>query len=428
MGKPKAPKAPDPKETASASTSTNVGTAIANSWLNNTNQITPDGNLTYNQSGSYKWNDPYTGKTYDVPTFTATQTLSPQQQAIKDQNDQTNLNLGKLANSQSGRLNDLLGKPFSLDGAPAAGDPSKIADPTYQNFDKSPNLKTSYVDDFSQDRQRVEDTLMTRLQTGLDKDRLAMEQRLADQGIQSGSQGYKNAMDDYSRSKNDARSSAILSAGQEQSRLAGLARDQATFGNNANQQMWQNNFNATQGNNSISGQKFQDAQKKFDAQNVARDKYISEQFALRNQPINEIIGLMNGSQVQHPNFVNTPGQQIATTDVGGLINTNYQQRLGAYQQQMAQSQGLLGGLFGLGAAGIMASDRRVKKDINKVGETDGGQNIYSFRYKSGGPMQLGLMAQEVEKDDPGAVVEIGGIKHVNYPRALSLGSSLRKAA
>ncbi|WP_427351160.1 hypothetical protein [Erwinia amylovora] len=208
MGKPKAPKAPDPKETASASTSTNVGTAIANSWLNNTNQITPDGNLTYNQSGSYKWNDPYTGKTYDVPTFTATQTLSPQQQAIKDQNDQTNLNLGKLANSQSGRLNDLLGKPFSLDGAPAAGDPSKIADPTYQNFDKSPNLKTSYVDDFSQDRQRVEDTLMTRLQTGLDKDRLAMEQRLADQGIQSGSQGYKNAMDDYSRSKNDARSSA----------------------------------------------------------------------------------------------------------------------------------------------------------------------------------------------------------------------------
>lgn len=269
---------------------------------------------------------------------------------------------------------------------------------------------------------------MTRLQTGLDKDRLAMEQRLADQGIQSGSQGYKNAMDDYSRSKNDARSSAILSAGQEQSRLAGLARDQATFGNNANQQMWQNNFNATQGNNSISGQKFQDAQKKFDAQNVARDKYISEQFALRNQPINEIIGLMNGSQVQHPNFVNTPGQQIATTDVGGLINTNYQQRLGAYQQQMAQSQGLLGGLFGLGAAGIMASDRRVKKDINKVGETDGGQNIYSFRYKSGGPMQLGLMAQEVEKDDPGAVVEIGGIKHVNYPRALSLGSSLRKAA
>lgn len=148
MGKPKAPKAPDPKETASASTSTNVGTAIANSWLNNTNQITPDGNLTYNQSGSYKWNDPYTGKTYDVPTFTATQTLSPQQQAIKDQNDQTNLNLGKLANSQSGRLNDLLGKPFSLDGAPAAGDPSKIADPMYQNFDKSPNLKTSYVDDF----------------------------------------------------------------------------------------------------------------------------------------------------------------------------------------------------------------------------------------------------------------------------------------
>ncbi|MGR6800578.1 hypothetical protein, partial [Aeromonas veronii] len=80
--------------------------------MNNTNQVTPDGTLNYDQTGTYKWNDPYTGKTYDVPKFTATTTLSPQQQAIKDQSDQTNLNLGKLANSQSSRLNDLLGTPF----------------------------------------------------------------------------------------------------------------------------------------------------------------------------------------------------------------------------------------------------------------------------------------------------------------------------
>ena len=71
MGKPSAPPPPDPKETASASTSTNVGTAISNAFLGNVNQVTPDGGLNYDQTGTYQWNDPYTGKSYDIPRFTA---------------------------------------------------------------------------------------------------------------------------------------------------------------------------------------------------------------------------------------------------------------------------------------------------------------------------------------------------------------------
>ena len=92
MGK-SAPKAPSPKATAAASTSTNVGTAIANTMMGNVNQVTPDGSLSYSQSGTHSWRDPYTGKTYDIPTFTATQSLSPEQQAIKQQQDAAGLNL-----------------------------------------------------------------------------------------------------------------------------------------------------------------------------------------------------------------------------------------------------------------------------------------------------------------------------------------------
>ena len=81
------PTPPDPNATARAQTSTNVSTAVANAFLNNTNQTSPDGSLDYNQTGSYSWTDPTTNATYNIPRFTATQTLSPEQQQIKAQTD-----------------------------------------------------------------------------------------------------------------------------------------------------------------------------------------------------------------------------------------------------------------------------------------------------------------------------------------------------
>ena len=75
MGKgsaPAAPAAPNPVDTARASTSTNVATAITNAFLNNTNQITPDGSLRYDQTDTYNWTDPYTGTNIAIPQFTAT--------------------------------------------------------------------------------------------------------------------------------------------------------------------------------------------------------------------------------------------------------------------------------------------------------------------------------------------------------------------
>jgi hypothetical protein len=128
----------------------------------------------------------------------------------------------------------------------------------------------------------------------------------------------------------------------------------------------------------------------------------------RSQPINEITALLSGSQVATPNFqVNRPAG-IPTTDVGGLINQNFDQRQGNYNTQMAQWQSGIGGLFGLGRAAIMASDVRLKTDIQHVGETKGGLPIYTYRYKAGGPMQMGVMAQDVARVNPDAVAHIGG--------------------
>lgn len=86
--------------------------------------------------------------------------------------------------------------------------------------------------------------------------------------------------------------------------------------------------------------------------------------------------------------------------------------------------GLLGALGGnfLGGAGgdlladgamMMMSDENVKEDIVPVGELYDGTNVYHFKYKGDPKPQIGVMAQEVEKVNPTAVREIGGIKHVD---------------
>lgn len=74
---------------------------------------------------------------------------------------------------------------------------------------------------------------------------------------------------------------------------------------------------------------------------------------------------------------------------------------------------------GLGALGALfaLSDERAKEDIAPVGKLLDGQTVYSYRYKGSPRTELGLIAQEVEARDPGAVADIGGLKHVNYERA-----------
>lgn len=78
-------------------------------------------------------------------------------------------------------------------------------------------------------------------------------------------------------------------------------------------------------------------------------------------------------------------------------------------------QKLLG--FGSTIAGIAApfmSDRRMKQDIRRVGATEAGVPIYTYRYRNGDPTTyMGVMAQEVQPD---AVLDIGGILYVDYTK------------
>lgn len=435
-----APTPPDPGETASAQTGTNIGTAIANGYLGNINQITPDGRLTYKQTGNQKWTDPLSGKTYNIPITTAIQTLSNQQRDIKRQEDKASLNFATLANTQSKKLNNLLADPFSIKGAPAAGQASSLQAPQYQQFGSGPSLQTSvgdagditksYGTDYSKNVAQVQDALLKRMQPSLNQSRAALEQQLANRGLEPGSEAYNRAIDAATRQENDARYGAILNAGQEQSRLANLAQQQAMFqnsaqqqaynqnlqnaqfGNNSLQQMYQNQNTAIAGNNALKDQGFNTQQALINAKNQQRANYLNEQYAQRNQNLNEVLGLANGSQVQNPNFVPTQGQNIPTVDYAGLVNSQYQGQMAKYNSDQAGYGAILGGLSSL----FSLSDRNAKKDVEEVGELKG-HKLYEYRYKGekGGKKHLGVMAQEVEKKRPDAVM-MGddGLRRVNY--------------
>jgi hypothetical protein len=79
------------------------------------------------------------------------------------------------------------------------------------------------------------------------------------------------------------------------------------------------------------------------------------------------------------------------------------------------------------APAALASDRRVKADIEKVGHLNDGQDVYRYRYKGDPQWHIGLMAQEVEKHHPEAVHDMGGgIMGVNYHDATE--SAVRRNA
>lgn len=173
-----APKPTDPRETSAASTGTNVSTAIANSWLGNINEYGPDGTTRVEQTGSQSIYDPYTGKTYYIPTFSRYTELSEAQQAIKAQQDGASLNLASLGNQLSGTLGNQLTDNFKL------GNEATEA--------------------------RLMELGRARLDPMLEQRREAEATRLANQGVMAGSTAYDRAMANLYQGENDAYNQLML--------------------------------------------------------------------------------------------------------------------------------------------------------------------------------------------------------------------------
>jgi hypothetical protein len=197
-GKAKAPPAPDYTAAAKETAAGNLEAARATAAANRTNQVTPYGNLTYTAN-------PGTDA-YGNTLYTATQTLSPEQQKIYEQESQLNEGLMSTANKGLNYANEMLSQP--------GVDMSKL--PSY-----GINPGETYSD-----------AIMRRLQPQIAQQSEMSDAQLANQGIAQGTEAYNNAKRQLTQQQND-----MLTSAQIQGMNTGLSANQQAFQQEAYNQM-----------------------------------------------------------------------------------------------------------------------------------------------------------------------------------------------
>lgn len=337
FGEPETPATPDYAGAAQQTAQGNIDAARLATAANRVNQVTPYGSLNYAVTGQ----DPYGN-----PTWTATTSLSPDQQALYDYDIASSKGLGALQQKGLGYVSNMLDKPFDTSTLPQTG------------------INAG---------EQMSESIMRRLQPQLQQETKSFDAQMANQGIPVGSEAYMNAKRSFDQRQNDRLTSAIIQGTQ-----TGLQ---------------------------------------------ARGQGFSEQAYQRNEPINTLNAVRSGSQVTNPNsfYVNAPQQATtAGADYLGAAGMTGNAAIANANAQNAQQNAMMQGLFSLGGAAMM-SDIRTKENIKHIGSMANGLPVYEFEYKpefkgfGGEGKFIGVMAQDVEKVTPEAVIELpNGYKMVNY--------------
>jgi len=405
------PPAPDPKVTIQAQTESNADTARLQAQLNRVNQVGPAGSITYakgapgidrntwensevekaraafmaaNPGGTIGprptvdyGNTDRDGNFFDptqaagaAPTFDEAEFRKTLEgRALPRVEGQDQWTQTTTLSPEQQRLYDLTTQGQTTYGETANALLSGVKD----------QLSQPVNTDWEAERERVLAAQRSRLDPFYAQQEEALRQRMRNSGLSEGSEGWEREFRNFNQGRNDALLAADLRAGD-------------TVG---------------QG--------------------------IQQTAALRGMPLNEASALLSGGQVQVPQLQNTPQVGVAPTDAMGAYNQQYQGQMAAWQAQQESANAGMGGLFGLagtlgGAAmkygpGLLAlSDARAKKDIVQIGKAHNGLPLYAYRYKGSDTPQIGLMAQDVERVNPRAVVTTeSGLKAVDYGRALSDG-------
>ena len=357
MGKssPSAPPPPDYAGAAREQGAANEATARLQGRLNNPNVIGPLGGQTVSFGEG------------DQPTIT--QTLTPDAQATLEAQQRVQRSLANLGEQGIGTARGVLVNQFS---------PNSQALQT--NIDKS-NLARMPVNAGTTGQEAI----MARLAPQLERQEAATRQRLINQGLVPGGEAYENAMISQNQQKNDLLSQAAIQGIQ----LDTGARAQG----------------------------FNEASSEMAAQNAALQAELQRQAFLRQQPLNEITGLMSGSQIQMPQFQGYSPTSIAPAPVFAGAQAQGASDMDRFGIASSNVNARNAGLYGLagtaGTAAMMFSDRRLKSNIERIGTHPLGIGVYEYDIFD--RRERGVMADEVEAVMPEAVMlHPSGYKMVNY--------------
>jgi len=302
-----------------------------------------------------------------------------------------------------------------------------------------------------------QNAILSRLAPQIQQSEAATAQRLANQGITQGSEAYRNAMRDQGQQANDLYTQAALQGinldiganqqGYGQALSSAGLYNQAigqNFGQGATAREMQNqaiaqNFgqgvtsaglqNAAQAqaanqqmaqesaNREAQNQIFNQQMSSANFQNAARQNDLQMQLGLYNQPLNQVNALMSASQIQNPTFQAYTGSNVNAAPVFQAAQQTGQDAQAAYAQQVAAANArtaAIGGILGSAAgAATFPSDIRLKSKIVRVDTHSLGIGIYE--YDIDGRRERGVIAQEVERVLPSAVIEHpDGYKMVDY--------------
>jgi hypothetical protein len=365
------PPVPDYKSAAEAQAIANSDAARATAKLGNPNFYGPLGNQTITYEG-------------DIPTIR--QTLTPDAQATLGAQQGVERSLAELGQQGVAQAKTILGTPFNpnLPGIDTsiAESVSPVNQATYNagNAQRSvtgPNLQqgidTSGIAAMPVNAGMTgQQAIMSRLQPQLTQNENATRQRLANQGLVTGGEAYENEMRTMGQNRNDLELQAAaqginLDAMMNQQGF-GQAQAQGQFGNEAQLNQFQSALqNAGMGNTALQ----QDYQNQLAAQtaqnaavaqnynqqlglaqfgNTAQQQSLDQQLALRNQPLNQITGLMSGSQIQMPQFQGYQGANIAAAPIYQATQDAFQGQMDQYGIRQQAKNNLTSGLMSLGGS------------------------------------------------------------------------------
>jgi hypothetical protein len=178
FGKPDTPATPDYSGAAQQTAQGNLDAARQATAANRVNQVTPYGSLNYAITGQ----DPYGN-----PTWTATSSLSPDQQQLYNYDVATSKGLGQLQQKGLNYVSGMLDQPFNTSNLPKTG--------------------INAGEDMTQ-------SIMRRLQPTLAMEQKSFDANMANQGIPLGSEAYQNAKRMFDERQNDKLVSSIIQGTQ----------------------------------------------------------------------------------------------------------------------------------------------------------------------------------------------------------------------